>query len=132
MSIPVNYLDGWSLFVDKAFNMNFRLPSHIGQMALRAMALICVLLLNANVVAMAQFDTAGSSGATFEVQSGYPDSGDSSLGLDSHRCHLSKSLGLRDSGLQPLPLAVKSQSFDRSYDIAVGQSLPPPIRPPRP
>lgn len=132
LSIPVNYLDGWSLFVDKAANMDFRLPSHFRQMALRTLALICVLLLNANVTAMAQFDSTGYLGAMLEVQSGYPDSGDSSPGHDSHQCNLIKNLNLRDSSSQIFPQTNKSLSFDRSYDIAVGQSLLPLLHPPRP
>ncbi len=111
--------------------MTFRAPSHIRQIAIKILMIICVLSLNVNAIALAHVDSVGSSELTLELQSGHSDSGNRTLVHDSHQCNLGKNLNLRDSSSQILPLARNTQSFDRSYDIVVGQFSAPPLRPPK-
>lgn len=111
--------------------MTFRSPTKIRQIALRTVALICVLLLNANALALAHFDAAGFPGVAFEIHSEHPDGSDGSAGHESHQCNFGKNLNLRDSFSHFVPPARKDQLFDGSPDFVVGQLSAPLLRPPK-
>lgn len=102
-----------------------------GKTACRILALVCILLLNVNSIALAHFDWPSSAGTVLEIQDSHHDEDSSPSGHDSHQCNLSKNLNLRDTGEQILLPAREVKLISSDPDIIFGQLSSPPLRPPK-
>jgi len=111
--------------------MIFRFVFQARTIALRTVAVFCILLLTGNAMAFAHVDIAGTSDVTLESNGGNSDQGPIPIGHNRHDCHLGNNFSLRDSGTQFVPVVCKGMPFVMATVLIVGQLSSPLLRPPK-